>query len=290
MDVRGQLFVSVAALAGAVALYQYSKTKTEEQEKKDKEASELGFNPNWKHGAPIQRGDPVDTHDAHQPSCQVWDNDIQLFVNSGNKDADADQQLCWQQNNDPTKVTEVRYVDKDGKISFKTGDPFGEPAADRGNCYFITEDGQVDTFPDIFEVAPPNRSQRLCFASGTESSEKPFYFISGDGTITMGPDLTADSGKDYVDTFLQGYTPSKTLVAETDADASYCEEKIPFTNPAGKEVSAWALTQASSTFTDVGSCLSSGLDSRFRDNKQQQFIYENPFTKEQIMTPIDAVN
>lgn len=275
MNVKGQLLLSVGTLIAGLLLYK--RAKNNEFAAAVKKDDDEGIDPNWKSGAPIQSSGPVDTHDPHRPSCQVWDDDIQLFVNSGDVDSDNSQQVCWQKNDDSKQP---RYVDKDGKISFRTDDPLSEPPGNRGICHFDSN-GQDDTFPDIIAVAPPNRSERLCFAATGDPSEVPKWFInSASGKITFSPNYVA------------GDDPTLDLLSDFDAHpeaalGSYCEQQVPLVQSTINEtINVWAPTTEVSTFSDVDSCLNhpSQVPIRFHNKKTKQLVYKNPFTGEKIMT------
>lgn len=264
-----------------VGLFIYKRAKEKQFAAAVQKDDDEGIDPNWKHGAPIERSGPVDTHDSHRPSCQVWDDDIQLFVNSGDVDSDNSQQVCWQKNDDSKQP---RYVDKDGNISFRTDDPFNEPPEKRGVCHFDSS-GQDDTFPDIIAVAPPNRSERLCFASTGDPSEVPKYFVnSTTGQITFAPEYVADASVDGVGSLSDDY--GVQLQSETDMTASFCEQKVPVVLTDGSLVNTWGNTAATMNLNTVDSCLDANLSpqTRFHDRKTKTLVYKNPFTGEKIST------
>ncbi len=139
-----------------------------------------GLDPNFPGGKPIHPDSPVDSHDYFRPSCQVWNNEQNLFENAGHPTWDVSQTACFVNSNllPADQRNNVRYVDGNGNMAWK-GDEFGGSESERGLCRFY--DGKnISTFPDIGEshIAPPNRTTRLCFNSGSTQDNTGQQFDS----------------------------------------------------------------------------------------------------------------
>lgn len=171
-----QIFSTAVGLACVYLAYHYRrKQKTPGSFDPDN-----GLDPNFPGGKPVKPQGPVDPHDFFRPSCQVWNDAQSLFENAGHPTWDVSQDACFNNTNvlPVDQRNNVRYVAVDGTMAWK-GDEFGGTTAERGFCRFY--DGKnISTFPDIGEngIAPPNRTTRLCFNSGSTQDNTGQQFDS----------------------------------------------------------------------------------------------------------------
>lgn len=169
-------------IAGSFALYMYEKGKQKLQG-----VSQSGIDPKW--------NDPVitDRHDRHlqegqqiYPSCQVWDDVYQVFIDTGNTTANASQDACFQAYTDDQNA---RYLvgPGTGQTIWRRENGITEPQSANGQCWFqsSTDPGPWTSDPPVVfgQLVPPNRSSRLCFASGETPDTAGRYFIQNPKTM-----------------------------------------------------------------------------------------------------------
>jgi hypothetical protein len=271
---------AVILAAGAVGfvyfLYQKGKASLEKDGRYGEYApGQDGNDPDWVKGKQLLGDGPPDTHDTFRPSCQVWDEVDQLFVNGGNKAADADLTgaTCFGL---PNQAFPNRYVNDKGAVSFAGDVADSILGGNPGHCYFWAGSG--------FELKPAeaivNRSDRLCFGAGGH------HFIANNGQYTANPAVSYLPGENEGGTgVMADYVPVIT--------PSYCEGLTQTVGSAGVMASLWGHTNVSSKGDgDVDKCLSlaktSGVtEFRFRPDAKTA-VYRNRYTGHDIMTTLDA--
>ncbi len=291
-----QLLLSGAVVAAVY--YLYSQGKKILQNNSSEQPPLDGLDPNWKGGAPINVDKPVDPH-AGLPSCQIWDDDIQLFVQTSNPAWNKDAQTCFS-NATSTTLTDpaggstplLRYVDLQNNVSFNREDPLATSPAEAGVCYFTDENNGFYSFPGY---APVNASARLCFNAGDSiaQSGKMFYQSPAPQWINVRwhPNLDINDITSLLTTnpsfvwavpsyFYGGaYTPPEVQPA---AGQPYCEMEWGYnthtSNNATFTGKFWLHNSESAAYdSDVNACTAAGM--RYVDPTQNLIAYQNPETK-----------
>jgi hypothetical protein len=150
-----------------------------------------GLDPNWPGGKPIGIDNPVDIHDS-LPACEAWNEEIQLFVRTGNTQGEqTSQQSCFTNANptDPRRL--LRWADITGNVSFNVEDPLAANPDEAGTCYLLDSNKKLYNFPGY---APINRNARLCFNAGeTEAQSGQIFKNTKTNLVSYNPLLDEDS-------------------------------------------------------------------------------------------------
>lgn len=195
-----QLLLSGAVVAAIYYLYVQGKKILENQDNDSGQVpAQDGLDPNWPGGKPIGVDNPVNVHDV-VPTCQVWDDNIQLFVKTSNPDwSKKDAQYCFTNATAPDLPAPdggpaplLRFVDATGNISFNRENPLAVAPSEYGTCFFTDKNNTFYSFPGY---APVNGSARLCFNAGDtiDQSGKLFQQEVGSGqNFRWNPELDFD--------------------------------------------------------------------------------------------------
>lgn len=257
--------MSAGALAAGYYLYQYGKLQLGLGQK-------VGENP--QDGLNQYKGDPLwpepgSSPSTQRPSCEMWNDEYQVFVNAGSTTLDNNMTACltyW------LGEERVRYVDQDGVLHFDRNDPLKEPTSEHGTCYLWN--GQTDsTFPDVGGLNPVNRSARLCFAADVQGLTPHYFIRKSDSRMTFSPQLNAGHSSFP---WISGLVDRN--FATEPQQGGFCEEDAYFKGY-GSSVSnahGWTMTDVSSTAKDVTSCLNlnKGLPTRWVDREQGKYVFQ----------------
>ena len=249
-----------------------------------------GMDPNYPGGKKIDATQKVDTHDTFRPSCQVFDQDSQLFVNAGNKLWDAQPSGCFA-NNDVSR--KPRYVDADGNISFKESDPLYEKNSEKGKCFFFDGVNTFLSYPDYDGVTPVNRSKRLCFAAGQTYNDAGRYFIrDSDKQYTLNPEIPWEI--EMSEENPNGAGIYDTVVGDTkaySANGDQCQFNVMLTSSKGTvpPANAWMRTTKSGAFDgSVSNCTAN--NGRYWQASTQTIIYKNKMNGQLVTTAMLTKN
>jgi hypothetical protein len=270
-----------AAVVGAVVFLYIQGKKVLDNRVKGQDPTRDGLDPNWPGGKPINIDNPVDVHD-YVPSCQIWDEDLQLFVRATNDATLSDNgQTCFASftQQDPTTglFPLMRYVDKTGNITFNVENPIQADPSMFGKCYFQDSDGKA-FLQDGF--AAPNAAKRLCFAAGDNFTNAGKLFVRQNPTeVSWNPMMTLQDIQDFVakNPSYQWATPKTGAYVPPPPNTTWCEEKVMGTDQNNEPEMFYIHTQNSSANdSNVNACVGTG--GRFVDPKQNSIAYRNPNT------------
>lgn len=131
-----------------------------------------GTDPGFSGGAPIDPHlhDPV----AIVPSCEIYDQTSNLFMNLGNPTLDYSLKNCFD-GVDPNAI--VRYTDNNHNMHWLHDQLYIYATDEPGTCVFPDQDGKLYT---PIKFAPPNQASRLCFNSSDTHKDSAFFFLFDD--------------------------------------------------------------------------------------------------------------
>ena len=270
------VIISGVAVVGAIILYEIGKKIQEDQGEGpgNYQAGGKWVNPNWIPHDPIKK--PYQPGgNVKVPSCERWDETLQLFVNAGSPALDESPQACFDalsQNDIP------RYVNKDFTVSFEAQNPLSSDPSEWGTCYFRNSDGSFSRFP---AGAIVNQSDRLCFAAGQSLGTQGAYFTTNAGFTTYNPNYS------YWSPDISSVKPAANLmiydrIPIVPTSSSYCEELVGLDNYAGQ---IWAHTNYSSRFDgNAQGCVAVSDPFTQRYSQNGTLVYQNPYDKSMIQT------
>lgn len=278
-----ELLLSAAGIAGAVFLYQWSVRLAAKKNYNLPWDPNDGLDPNYAGGKKIYPKHPVDSHDMFVPTCQIWNDESQIYENAGNPKWDGSADECFA--NIPNEKA-PRYVDSKGVVTFKTAEGgLDAPITERGLCYFWDPKGGLFSLPDHGTIInPPNRDQRLCFSAGEKIGQTGRFFVrTRDNQTFTNPEVPWEVDSPLNPTFVPG--DSDTYVPK-DYKLSQCQLYKQLVSPTKGTMQAWLHTQYSSGFdNNQQGCLFNG-GGRYWDVPNKRIVYVNPNTnalEEEVM-------
>jgi hypothetical protein len=237
--------------------------------------------PDWATGQKTSAATTPNYDDGFKPSCQVWDETLQLFLNAGDVASDMNINNCFRKANDnPTNI--YRYVDKDGKLFWKNDQDEwlnNISTEESGHCLFW-EQGAYR--PRFASQAVINRGERMCFGIGGQK------FVRKDGVATYNPNISYDSSTVAQFDELSDSSLATDVTAKP-ANSAFCESAIASNN----NVTIWGHTTASAAGDgSVQNCLKLTGTTRFptfrwRDDLNNKFVYNNPNTNKLVQVQIN---
>lgn len=272
----------VSAVTVGVVYYLYEKGKDILKGPAYTDPGKDGIDPNWKTGNKIGLKGKVDTHDTLRPSCQVWNDDQQVFLNAGYPQWDKDNSGAACFTNIPQTFKHVRFVKDDGTILFREEDPLKEDPSERGICYFFNGT-KFNAFPFF---APVNKSRRLCFAAGETFADQGQIFTRNDGVTFYNPmiddpTLQAEIAQDPT---LQAIRPQPPLpeVPLPANPAPYCTLPL-YGDLARKTSLVWTHNSLAASYDNLPkeSCIAN--NGRWTDRQNGSIIYKNPYNPQQTV-------
>lgn len=269
MEGGGQILLSGAAVAIAVIIYEFGKAHLQQQQK-----------PTDKWSVKDQWGSDPIIKEAHRqaelanqkyPSCQVFNEDFMVFLDTGDANADGSPTKCFvthaEQN--PRYLTNPGGVET---IQFGREDPLDDDPDEHGTCWFLV-DGQWASFPDLYtaKATAPNRSARLCFGSGETRESQGRFFQKDNGNVIMAP------------TVLPGPLPRcETYSASMGVSSLNLPRNLPpFKQGQGFIISGWTPVPgqaAANTNQDTCLALDSASDGHARFVTSNAITFKNPMT------------
>lgn len=284
-----QLGCSAAGIFAAYALFQISKSRQGKSLPGTLNGKVDGLDPNFPGGKPIAPGSSVDSHDFKKPSCQIFNEQNNLFENLGNADLDLNQDKCFL-NTDQTQI--IRYVDIDGNLHWRTN-ALEAAGADHGSCFFWDSQKSVLWVPPSFGTyTPPDRSQRLCFAAGTSVTATGFMFATdanpnvywwnpnvpfGDFTDNI---FGRENGSWYL---LSGTALPRQIPSTVDQCQRYVQlvfkgnGQQPVSKFEGAAMFVYLSLTEISGFTDVPTCMNNNSANRLWMPSQNKIVYRNTY-------------
>lgn len=271
MEGANQLTMSAIAVGIAFALTVYGKRVIAKSQKKAD-----GGNPDtWGKDPVIQeRHAQAQLQNQKYPSCQTWNDDFTVFLDTGDTAADGDMNNCFTNYGPSAKngnVLNARYLTNPGGtelITYARQDPLAEDPSEHGVCWF-NMDGQWVSFPDILGVdTAPNRSARLCFGAGeTAINQGRFFQKKSDNSVTMAP------------TTLPGETPRCEGLVFIPTTSTRLPANLPPFTGVVNSILAW--TSAGQPGMALKDCMSLGsVDRSTRYVTDANIVFTNPMTKQ----------
>ena len=291
-----QIFSTVVGLGFVYLAYHYRrKTKTPDPFDRND-----GLDPNYPGGKKINPESPVDPGTTTLPSCQLWNNEQNLFENAGHPDWDKSVSACFNGTNllPSWESQEVRYVAKDGTMSWKN-DMLQGGQGEQGTCNYLV-DGKLYSHENLASfVAPPNRAPRLCFDSaGTQSQMgMVFSFDSNPGEqiwnpnvsfVGYGNDVENLEGKRFAYPNTDGsFTVVDGSIALPEVDQCQSFEELQnFENPSdNNRLRAWVPRKDLQQRNTLKSCVVD-KNHRFWMPSQQKIVYLDPDSNTLVETPM----
>jgi hypothetical protein len=265
MEGSGQLLASAGVAVLIFVGYEIGKSLAA----KSQESVDKGITNQW-------GTDPVvkERHDRklmeHQkyPSCQIWNETYQLFLDTGDSAADADQNVCftkYQLDSHGFDTTNPRYLKDDKTTTYFKEDPLSssEPP---GTCYFkFPGDTDWSTFLNAEAViSAPNRSARLCFAAGENAGMAGQLFENARGELIFPPDVSF--GSDL-------HTPRCEVWGQVPLSGVDIPKKFASNPP---EAFGWNVFTTSGT--DPTSCTAASKTyGSTRQVTPEHFVFQNPY-------------
>jgi hypothetical protein len=290
----GELALSLAAAAGLYYMYYEGKKllggKTPSDDPGYGETQE-GINPNWKPGGKIEPSNGSPFKGSPVPNCQVWNENFQVFEDTGDAEANASLNACF------TKYSSylARYVDKDLQPHFSNPNPLVDPnKQDHGIC-FLYQNGNWLSYNG---PAPLNMDERLCFAASQQLQGQGLVFWNsqGDNSFRMNPNISYGNAPFSWYTVVDGINSNGDPTTSPIPAAGWANGESYSAPPSGghceKQVNYalyefWAHTpDVAQNDGNVSSCVNS-TNSQNRYNDGKNFIYWDDLYSGLITVPID---
>lgn len=277
---KGSTQAVLTLIAGSVVVYMYQKGKQKLQGKSDS-----GIDPKWNDPVITERHDrQLQEGKQSYPSCQIWDDVYQVFIDTGDANANASQDACFSRYTD---AQNARYIVGPGigQTIWRRGNGIIEPDSANGQCWFQAagDPGPWTSNPPVVfgQLVPPNRSSRLCFASGETADTAGRYFVQNPNTgnaVTYYQPAASFTADQPPETHPLGATDLPATRCEFNLDSRITrdflhEHSIPLSN----NIVAWFYDP--SLPQNMEGCLaasSSTTPTRYADG--ESFIFKNTIT------------
>lgn len=249
-----------------------------------------GINPNWKPGAKIKAPNSINYHTSTFPNCQIWNDQSQLFEDTGDSEADGSKNACFVKYQNYL----ARYVDENKQISFNVENPLVDTnAKDHGLCLFF-QDGVWSSHPG---PAPVNMDQRLCFAASEqlEGQGMIFWDTGGSNTFNWNPNLSYGAAPFAMTNVASGLDSNGNITVAAVPANGWFNNKSYQSPPAGGHCEEWVnwelygfwshTPNSASSDGSVQQCVNSG-NPNMRWNDGQNLVYWDSTAKKMVETPI----